>query len=181
MTGLSELARLDATAQAELVRSGEVTPEQLLDACEARVRSLEPLIHGLSSFDFERARARLAAASTRTGPFAGVPFPVKDVAPYPGFVWSLGSRLFAKNLVAAPSPLSERIDAAGLVVFGKSATSEFGLLGSTETLLHGVTHNPWELSHSADRDADRLALYQPKAVWKSASSSQRATPQESGY
>lgn len=149
MPDFLELARLDATAQAELVRSGELSAEDLLNACEQRVRLLEPLIHAFASVNFERARARLSADSVRSGPFAGVPIAIKDVAPYPGFPWALGSRLLAKNLVSAPSPLAQRLDEAGFLVFAKSTTSEFGLLGSTETLLTGVTHNPWNLSRSA--------------------------------
>jgi amidase len=149
MTKLAELARLDACAQAELVRRGELTADELLAACEQRVEAMEPVIHGLASKNFERARARLAEPAVQSGVFGGVPFVIKDVAPYPGFVWSLGSRLFAHNLVSAPSPLAQSLDRAGLLVFGKSTTSEFGLLGSTETLLHGVTHNPWNLAYSA--------------------------------
>jgi amidase len=61
----------------------------------------------------------------------------------------MGARLFAGNVAGAGSPFTERLDAAGLVALGKSATSELGLLGSTETLLEGVTHNPWDLSLSA--------------------------------
>lgn len=149
MTHLLELAQLDAVAQAELVRSGEISPEDALAACEQRYRLLEPTIRAFASVDFDRARAQLTAEATRSGPFAGVPLAIKDVAPYPGFPWTLGSRLFAQNLVSAPSLLAQRVEAAGFVVFGKSATSEFGLLGSTETLLAGVTHNPWRLSLSA--------------------------------
>jgi amidase len=145
MSDLAFLARFDATAQAELVARGELTPEQLLDACEARVAALDPLLHAVVTRDFERARRQPA----EPGPLRGVPFLVKDVVPYPGLRWSVGSRLFADNVAAPPTPFSRRVDAAGLVVVGKSATSELGLLGSTETLLEGVTHNPWGLSLSA--------------------------------
>jgi amidase len=145
MSDLSFLARLDATAQAELVARGELAPAQLIDACEARVADLDPLLRAIVTHDFERARRQPA----EPGPLRGVPFLVKDVTPYPGLRWSLGSRLFAGNMAAPPTPFSRRVDAAGLVVVGKSATSEMGLLGSTETLLEGVTHNPWGLSLSA--------------------------------
>ncbi|HET9929925.1 MAG TPA: amidase family protein, partial [Polyangiaceae bacterium] len=149
MPDFIEIAKLDATAQAELVRSGALSGDELLSACEARVRLLEPTVRAFSSINFEKARARLSAEPVRTGTFAGVPLAIKDVAPYPGFPWALGSRLLAKNLVTAPSPLVQRLEEAGFVVFAKSTTSEFGLLGSTETLLAGVTHNPWDLSRSA--------------------------------
>ncbi|WP_394840878.1 amidase [Pendulispora brunnea] len=139
------LAQLDATAQAELVARGELTATELLDACEARIAALEPLLNAIPTLDMGRARAQTPGA----GPFRGVPFLVKDVVPYPGLRWSLGSRLMAHNTAPSSTPFSERLDAAGLVTIGKSATSEFGLLGSTETRLEGVTHNPWDLSLSA--------------------------------
>lgn len=145
MTDQASLARLDGVAQAELVARGELTRGELLDACAARIEAMNPLIRALPTVDVERARSAPAAA----GPFAGVPFVVKDVTPYPGLRWSMGSRLFARNAAAPPTPYSTRIDAAGLVTVGKSASSEFGLLGSTETLLEGVTHNPWDLATSA--------------------------------
>lgn len=140
-----ELARLDATAQAELVRRGELTVAELLDAAEERVSRLEPLLHTMATVDFERARA----ARPAKGPFHGVPFVLKDTTPYPGLRWSLGSRLMRRNLAAPPTPFGSRVDAAGLVVIGKSTMSELGLLGSTETLAEGITHNPWDLSRSA--------------------------------
>lgn len=142
---LAFLARLDATAQAELVARGELTCAELLDAVEARIAALEPLIRAIPTLDLARAR-RVEPAD---GPFRGVPFLVKDVTPYPGLRWALGTRLLRANTAAPPTPFSARLDAAGLVTIGKSATSELGLLGSTETLAEGVTHNPWDLSRSA--------------------------------
>jgi len=142
---LDFLAGLDGVAQAELVSRGELTAAELLDACAARFERCEPLIHSAVTLDFARARALEPAA----GPFKGVPTLLKDVFPYPGLRWGMGSRLFAKNMQAPPTPYSAQIDRSGLVVVGKSATSELGLLGSTETLQEGVTHNPWDLSRSA--------------------------------
>jgi len=142
---LDFVARLDGVAQAELVARGELSAAELLDACAARVERCEPLIHSMVSVDWPRARA----AEVGEGPFRGVPTLVKDVFPYPGLRWGMGSRLFARNLQAPATPFSECIDRSGLVVVGKSATSELGLLGSTETLQEGVTHNPWDLSRSA--------------------------------
>ncbi len=145
MRSLASLARLDGVAQAGLVASGELQATELVEACAERIEALEPLLHAIPTLDLERARG----APRGTGPFAGVPFLVKDVTPYPGLRWSLGSRAFAKNVAPMGTPFTERLDASGLVTLGKSATSELGLLGSTETLLEGVTHNPWDLSFSA--------------------------------
>ena len=145
MAKLGGLSRLDGVAQAQLVEKGEVSAAELLEACAERLEALEPLLHTVVTLDLERARSVRPAA----GPFSGVPFLVKDVTPYPGLRWGLGSRLFAKNMAAPPTPYAARIDAAGLVTVGKSATSELGMLGSTETLAEGVTHNPWDLAFSA--------------------------------
>lgn len=145
MKDLAFLARLDGVAQAELVARNEVTARELLDACEARIAAVEPLIRSIVTLDLERART----AAVASGPFAGVPILLKDITPYPGLRWSMGSRAFAKNVAPVGTPFTTRLDQAGLVTIGKSATSEFGLLGSTETMLEGVTHNPWNLSYSA--------------------------------
>jgi amidase len=147
MSDLDRLAELDAVAQAELVAKGELSAGDLLDAFERRLRAVNPLIRAVVSADLDGARARPVAATL--GPFNGVPFLVKDVVAYPNLRWSMGSRVFATNVAREGSPLTTRMDRAGLVTVGKTATSEFGLLGSTETLLEGVTHNPWDLSLSA--------------------------------
>ncbi len=144
---LDDLARLDGVAQAELVARGELSALDLVQACQSRVERIDPLLHSVVTADFEAARAR--AARGVSGPFAGVPFLFKDVCAYPGLRCSFGSRLFARNVAATGSPFTERVDAGGLITVGKSATCELGLIGSTETLLEGVTHNPWRLTLSA--------------------------------
>jgi amidase len=141
------LARLDGVAQAELVQQGELTAQELLDACERRLKLVDPLLHSVVTSDFEGARQR--AARGGSGPFAGVPFLFKDICAYPGLRCSFGARLFSGNVPEQGSPFTERADAAGLLTVGKSATSELGMIGSTETLLEGVTHNPWSLTLSA--------------------------------
>lgn len=147
MHHLDFLARLDGVAQASLVARGELSAAELVDACRRRCELVNPSIHAVVSHDFEAARAR--AERGVSGPFAGVPFLFKDLIQYPGLRASFGARLFARNVAAQGSPFTERVDASGLITVGKSATSELGLLGSTETLLEGVTHNPWDLSVSA--------------------------------
>jgi amidase len=147
MHPLDWLARLDGVAQAQLVADGELGAAELLDAAQRRLELVNPLLHAVVSSDFEAARERVERGVS--GPFAGVPFLFKDLCAYPGQRCSFGSRLFARNVARGGSPFTERVDGAGLVTIGKSATSEFGLLGSTETLLEGVTHNPWNLAWSA--------------------------------
>ncbi|MBB3319585.1 amidase [Rhizobium sp. BK181] len=141
------LVELDATAQAELVRAGRVTPEELLDAAITRIKRLNPALNALSASAFEAARER-ARTNAGDGAFAGVPTLLKDLIAYPGQPLGLGSRLMSGQIAPAGSPYTEALDAAGLVVLGKTTTSEFGLVGTTEPLVTGKTRNPWDLSRS---------------------------------
>ena len=142
MTSLSELARLDAVAQAELCKRGEVTAAELWAACQARISALNPLLRAVIELGHE------PASSAPPGPLSGVPFLLKDASPWPGLRWSLGARLFAQRVTQQQTDYGKRLVESGLVCAGKTALSEFGLLASTETLLEGATHNPWALSRS---------------------------------
>src|SRR5689334_18806525 len=99
--------------------------------------------------DFDRA-LDLVKVGTPSGPFGGVPFLVKDLIDRKGLPSRKGSRALA-NMPPAPAqaPNIDAFDRAGLITLGKSATSEFGLLPSTEALAFGPTHNPWDLARSA--------------------------------
>jgi amidase len=142
---LAAIARLDGVAQAELCARGELSVEELLAACEARIDALNPLLRAVVTVADE------CPAPPDSGPFRGVPFLVKDALAWPGLRWSYGSRLhrahFAHNTGYPPQYVTRLLE-AGLLCVGKSAMSEFGLLFSTETLLEGATHNPWDLSCS---------------------------------
>ena len=140
-------AALDATAQAALVRDGHATPLELVEAALARLERLGPQLNVVAALDAERAR-RVARDVRRDGPFAGVPFLIKDVLPYPGLPYGCGSRLLRGRPSPPASPYALALDEAGLVVLGKSTTSEFGLLGTTETLAWGATRNPWDPARS---------------------------------
>lgn len=139
-------ARLDAVAQAELVRAGHVSALELVDAAIARIERLDPLVRALAAEGFEQARER--ARGALTGPLAGVPFLVKDLLPYPGMPCAFGSRML-KGQPSPPAPdYSVALIESGLIALGKSTTSEFGLLGTTEPCGGAPTLNPWDRSRS---------------------------------
>ncbi|UJR78699.1 amidase family protein [Sandaracinus amylolyticus] len=142
MNDATSLSRLDAIAQAELCARGEITADELREAALARIDTLDPLLRSVVTVNRERPRAIVE------GPLRGVPFLVKDSTPWPDVRWSMGSRVFRANVARQQTQYGKRLAAAGLVCVGKSATAEFGLLHSTETLLEGATHNPWDLSRS---------------------------------
>ncbi len=139
---LTQLARLDAIAQAELCARGEVSQAELWAHCLERVAFLNPLLRAVVT------HAAASSAGRHEGPLAGVPFLMKDSSPWPGLRWTLGARLFGKRVTLQQTEFGRRLEEAGLVCAGKTALSEFGLLASTETLLEGATLNPWNLALS---------------------------------
>lgn len=144
---MDDVLDLDAVGQAALVADKQISALELVNASIARIERLEPGLNALASCAFEAARDK--ARTKLSGPLAGVPFLVKDLLAYPGQTHALGSRLFAQQRAQAGSAFTARFDAAGLITLGKTTTSEFGLLGSTETLLSGATKNPWQPELSA--------------------------------
>jgi amidase len=138
----------DALGLAALVRAGEVTAGELLDACVARMDAYEPTLHAVVHRFEERGRAAIAGGLP-DGPFTGVPFLVKNTGlEVAGTILSTGSRLFADAVSAADSTMAARYRAAGLVFIGKTNTPEFALSFTTEPEAFGASHNPWDLTRS---------------------------------
>jgi Asp-tRNA(Asn)/Glu-tRNA(Gln) amidotransferase A subunit family amidase len=145
MTGFSEYEAFDALGLAELVRQNQVTPTQLLEAAIARVESRNGTVNAVTMRLYDLARATIAAGLP-PGPFAGVPFLMKDLtASIAGVPMTRGSRFFADTPPpAADSEHVARLRRAGLVVFGRTNTCELGLSLTCEPQLHGPTRNPWD-------------------------------------
>jgi len=139
------LADLDAVAQAGLVAAGEVSATELLEAAIIRLeaaRSLNAVIADL----FDRGREQ-AATLTASGPLAGVPFLLKDLgASLAGAQEAMGSRALRTHVAAESAWIVDRYLSAGLVVFGKTNTPEWGNHCTTEPSLFGRTVNPWSPS-----------------------------------
>jgi amidase len=149
MAGLAEYDSFDALGLAELIRSGEVSSAQLVEECICRIEQVNPRINGVVFELFERARAR-ARGAYGDGPFAGVPFLIKDlIQRIPGVPTQEGSRFFEGWTPSDETYLYRRWLDAGVVPVAKTATSELGLLPVVETELHGVTRNPWRLDRTA--------------------------------
>lgn len=138
---------LDAMALGELVRKKDVTPLELVEATIARIEAVNPKLNAVVAKDYERARTH-AKGKLPDGPLSGVPYLLKDIENYAGMNATMGSRLLAQNMVQDTAPVPQKAIDAGMIVVGKTNTPEFGLLGTTEGLLLGVCHNPWNLDHS---------------------------------
>ncbi|HTO71123.1 MAG TPA: amidase [Myxococcota bacterium] len=145
---MREYESYDALGLAELVRKGDVTPAELLDAALARVSARDHELRAVN-MDFEPLARRALAAGLPDGPFRGVPFLLKDLhAQVAGERLTFGSRLFANFVSDTDSELVVRYRRAGLVVFGRTASPELGLTATTESALFGDTHNPWSLGRT---------------------------------
>jgi len=141
---------LDAIAQADLVRRGEVTPTELVDAAIARIEARNPRLNAVITPLFDKARAA-AAGPLPDGPFRGVPFLLKDaVAHSAGDPYHCGMRVLKDAGYVAPTDtwLVERYRAAGFVIVGKTNLPELATSATTEPLAYGATRNPWNPDHS---------------------------------
>ena len=148
MTRLAaELAGLDATAQAALVRSGDVTSVELVEAAIERIEEIDGKLNAVVQRRFDRALAE--ARDVPPGPFAGVPFLLKDlVVEIEGEPFQEGSRFLAGYRSTYTSELVHRLRRAGLIVVGRTNSPEFGMVPACEPVLHGPTRNPWALDRS---------------------------------
>ncbi|MBB3036769.1 amidase [Hoyosella altamirensis] len=144
----AQYRKYDAVGLASLVAAGDVTAEELLEAaierCEAVNRPLNAVTTPMYGIAGRRAREELSGA------LAGVPFLIKDLMQdYKGLPTGSGSKALRHVRATAHSTVVQRWLDAGLVIFGKTNTPEFGLKGITEPQAGGVTRNPWNLSHTA--------------------------------
>jgi amidase len=144
---MPEYDDLDAIGLAELVRNGDVSPSECLDAALARIDARNPALNAVVHDLRERARGR--QDSLPDGPLRGVPFVLKDLKAMLKGTPTTGSNVLARDHVAQQSSVSvERYEAAGLQIVGKTNTPEFGIMGVTEPLMRGPCRNPWNPAHT---------------------------------
>ncbi|RMF20289.1 MAG: amidase, partial [Deltaproteobacteria bacterium] len=148
---MDDLAVMDATAQAELVRTGQATPVELIDAAIERVERVNSEINAVIIPLFEQARERAASGDLGSGPFRGVPFLMKDLdVCTAGEPFHCGMRFLkdAEFVSDHDAYLAAKFREAGFVWLGKTNTPELGLTVTTEPVAYGPTRNPWNTEHS---------------------------------
>lgn len=152
MTSLADETQwMDATDQAVLVRKGEVSPAELVEAALERIERLDPALNALTFRWFDDARARAASGDLPDGPFRGVPFLLKDLhAHCEGQPLSNGNAALAAAAPVSPrdTVLVSRFKAAGFVIAGRTNSPELGSLPTTEPVAWGPTRNPWDPSRT---------------------------------
>ena len=146
MNPFSEYPQYDALGLAQLVQAGEVSAAELLKAAQTRLAAFNPLLNAVVTPMDELAES-LVKNLGKCGPFTGVPFLVKDLMlRFAGVTMSNGSVAMKDYRPAADSEMAARLNAAGLITFGKTNTSELGASALAKNAVYGSTRNPWNLS-----------------------------------
>ena len=148
---IDDLGWIDAVGQAELVRSKEVSPVELVDAAIARIERLDPYLNAVIHRLYDKARAAAESGALPDGPFRGVPFLMKDAVahtagdPFHCGMAFLKAREHTEDL---DSYFAAKLRAAGFVFVGKTNLPELAASFLTEPVAYGPTHNPWDLGRS---------------------------------
>ncbi len=170
---MTELYRLTASAAVALLRERKVSPLELIDAAEARIKATDGELNALPTLCFERARAharRMMAGKASRGRGAaalhGLPIAVKDLNPVAGVRTTQGSPIYANDVPARSDLMVERLEANGAIVVAKSNTPEFGAGAQTYNTVLGVTGNPWDLTKTcAGSSGGSAAALAAGQVW----------------
>jgi amidase len=144
MRGFAEYVEYDGLGLAELIRGGQVSAPEVLEAAIGRIEKLNPRLNAVVTKVYDEARAE-AQRLDRDAAFAGVPFLLKDLGgAQAGVPLSAGSRFFAHAAAPVDAEIVRRHRRAGLMILGRTNTPEFGLNASTEPVLFGPTRNPYD-------------------------------------
>jgi amidase/6-aminohexanoate-cyclic-dimer hydrolase len=143
-----EYGNYDALGLAGLVRKKEVSAAELLDEAISRTARIDPDINAVVVRHYDFAQRQIANGLP-DAPFTGVPFLLKDLELLEGTRTTFGANVFHDFVADHSSTLAQRFLDAGLTIFGKTASPEWGLLPTTEPRLHGPTRNPWNPQHSS--------------------------------
>src|ERR1041384_3628814 len=148
-----DLIRQDAVSIVARLKSGEVTPHDLLDALERRIAAVDGSVNALPTLCFDRARKHADALMKKPvaerARLAGMPIPIKDLAAVAGVRSTQGSPIFKDRIPDKSDILVEHLEAEGGIVYAMSNTPEFGAGANTFNEVFGMTRNPWNTSRSA--------------------------------
>jgi amidase len=147
------LVRETAVAVVGKLRSGEVSPLDLLDVLEKRIAEVDGKVNALPTLCFDRARdhakALMKKPASERGMLAGLPVPIKDLFNVKGVLNTQGSPIFKDTVSTHSDIFVEHLENNGGVVYAKSNTPEFGAGANTFNEVFGATLNPWDTSRSA--------------------------------
>ena len=146
---MEELIRLDGLALAELIKSKQVSPQEMLDVTFAKIESANPAVNAVVRTREEKAYEE-AKHIDFTKPYAGVPILLKDLGQnIEGEITSSGSRLLTHSVSLRDDYYTEKLRAAGFIIIGQTNTPEFGLKNICDPEIYGETRNPWNPNYSS--------------------------------
>jgi len=151
----SELWRRGALELADMIRSGEVSAREVVDAHLARLTDVNPHLNAVVRVLADEARQAAGRADAQQragealGPLHGVPFTVKENIDLAGTPTTSGIAILADAIAPVDAPVVERMRAAGAIPIGRTNLPDLGLRVTTESSLHGVTRNPWNPQRTA--------------------------------
>ncbi len=147
---MTDTTWLDATASAELVRSGQASPSELVEDAIARIERVNPQLNAVVRDRFDEARKE-AAGELPDGPFRGVPMLLKDLGCHvAGEETNYGTSFLRDAHIRWPndSHLAARFRSAGFLFLGRTNVPEFGTTVTTEPVANGPCRNPYDVNHS---------------------------------
>jgi amidase len=151
---MDDLIRLTARQAVSLLRAGQVSPLELIEAATARIRATDEAVNALPTRCAERARDAAAALAGGSGErdhpgwLAGLPIAVKDLLDVEGVRTTYGSTVFADHVPAESDLVVETLERRGALVLAKSNTPEFGAGANTFNDVFGTTRNPWDTTRT---------------------------------
>jgi amidase len=148
---MTELHRLTARQMVDLLRRGEVTPLEAVDAATARIKAVDGAVNALPTVALERAReqARKFNLTQANSLLAGLPVAIKDLVDVQGVRTTYGSKVFADHVPSRSDITVETLERNGAIVLAKSNTPEFGAGGTTYNAVFGKTLNPWDATKTS--------------------------------
>jgi aspartyl-tRNA(Asn)/glutamyl-tRNA(Gln) amidotransferase subunit A len=144
----------DATGLADLIRTKQLTPREVVQAHLDRISEVNPRINAIVTLLAESAlRAADAAekavmSGAELGPLHGVPFTIKDAIDTAGVLTQRGSKIFAGNIPQKDATVVTRFKAAGAIPLAKTNLPEFSAWQETDNLVTGLSRNPWNLDRT---------------------------------
>ena len=153
------LGELDAVGLVGALRTGAVSPSDVIEAAIARTEAVNPALNGLAYEAFDRARARARLTHPYGGFFDGVPTFIKDNVAVAGMPTMEGTDAWEPRIAAEDGDFARAYLATGLVPLGKSMLSEFGFSASAEHPRLGPVRNPWHTDHTAGASSSGSAAF----------------------
>ena len=149
-----DLCFMPATKMARAIREKKLSPVEIVNTLLERIEAIDPKLNAYVTLTAAAARRQARRAESavmkreKLGPLHGVPYSIKDLTITKGVRTMRGSKIYENFVPDEDPPLVERLRAAGGIMLGKTATPEFGWKGVTDSLVTGITRNPWNLKRT---------------------------------